>query len=385
VCHSSLKSRRGSEAGPACRVRHRVLSTQYSVLSPAPTPAAFTLVELLVVITIIGILIALLLPAVQAAREAARKATCSNNLRQVGIGLLNFEAKKGFLPPGVNSSRRSDVANTWVYLLHWIMPELELQAYYDLLHDGSHWINNIHTDKHVLSLVDKISFATVQCPSDMLSDNAWMTDNDLNENGTRSKAPKTNYLGMFSGRNDADGDYGELTVAAVRAVVSSRWRAVFRYGQGTPISDITDGTSNTIAVAEYLKGVDSYDERAHFYEPNAGWQTLFAMYAPNTKTADRLYVCGANPHMAGYATPNEPSLNLPCDKASSSSTGYPSDSYASARSRHPGGVFAVFCDGSVRFISDSISSRSPANLTDDAIGTWQRLVWINDGMIPDNY
>src|SRR4030042_7024281 len=64
------------------------------------TKRGFTLVELLVVIAIIGILIALLLPAVQAAREAARRASCLNNLTQLGIALQNYESAHGVLPPG---------------------------------------------------------------------------------------------------------------------------------------------------------------------------------------------------------------------------------------------------------------------------------------------
>jgi prepilin-type N-terminal cleavage/methylation domain-containing protein len=92
----------------------------------------FTLVELLVVIAIIGVLVALLLPAIQAAREAARRSQCSNNLKQIGLAVLNYESAVGRLPAG---STTNDQDRTGDYLSTWtvdILPYLEQQALYDL-------------------------------------------------------------------------------------------------------------------------------------------------------------------------------------------------------------------------------------------------------------
>ncbi len=95
--------------------------------------SGFTLVELLVVIAIIGILIALLLPAVQAAREAARRLQCSNNLRQIALAVLNYEAQLGTFPVSIHHSSQGGVVGTGMSWMIGILPFMEQQALYDSL------------------------------------------------------------------------------------------------------------------------------------------------------------------------------------------------------------------------------------------------------------
>ncbi len=336
---------------------------------------AFTLVELLVVITIIGILIALLLPAVQAAREAARKTQCCNNMRQIGIALHNFECKKGTFPPGImakmrfaNTSYQADGGYQWTYLLHFLLPDLELEAYYTAI-DGPRFDSDLYHNRAAWDSVDAQGLAHFWCPSDNVNGNNFLTVADSSKNYL---LPKINYLGIFSGLNDGDAAY---SAANAPYPLSPSRHAVFCYGQGTPIADIKDGTSNTIALAEYLKGVDTVDARGNFYTHRAGCQTLFVTLEPNSKTKDRLtiYFC------PNSGSPDEPSMNLPCE-----GTANDNEHYAGSRSRHPGGVNTLFCDGSVHFISDSVNSHAPTNDA-DVPGTWQRLGWMADGLTPGDF
>src|SRR6185312_15467406 len=102
----------------------------------------FTLVELLVVIAIIGALVALLLPAVQSARESARRNQCSNNLKQIGLAALNYDASRGVFPPGylgsTNPKRASAITgpsgpHQWIGVLVYLLPYMEAQPVFDRL------------------------------------------------------------------------------------------------------------------------------------------------------------------------------------------------------------------------------------------------------------
>jgi prepilin-type N-terminal cleavage/methylation domain-containing protein/prepilin-type processing-associated H-X9-DG protein len=336
--------------------------------------AGFTLVELLVVITIIGVLIALLLPAVQAAREAARRMQCTNNLKQVGLAMHSFESQNRTFPPGTKAKYRFSYGYPtdngvqtggyeWTCYLHFMFPYLEQQAYYDMLKGPEFNLAN-PWETAAWANVPINAMAAFSCPSDGFGGNVTSSSCAL-----AARVPKTNYLGIFSGVRDGDNYSGRSYKNPVTTV-----RAAFRPSEGTPIADIVDGTSNTLAVAEYLKGIDEKDSRGAFWSNRAGLQFLYVTQGPNSVAQDNIsqYIC------PNGGSPSDLSNNLPC------TGGDDSANFASPRSRQSGGVNAVFCDGSVHFISDSVDSHVPTGPSDPP-GTWQRLGWIADGYTAGNY
>jgi prepilin-type processing-associated H-X9-DG protein len=200
-----------------------------------------------------------------------------------------------------------------------------------------------NTAAWVDSGVNNMAIPALQCPSDTVSGFSTLIS------GLR--LAKTNYLGIFSGLKDLDA-YNNS---------NPKQRAVFCFGKGTSFADIKDGASNTMAVAEYLKGTDENDARGFFYTQRAGCQTLFVKLGPNSMAPDAFV--GNDSHFCPTDNSrNDPSANLPCTQLTDD------ENYASPRSRHPGGVNVVFCDGSVHFVQDGINSE-----------TWQNLGWIDDG------
>ena len=139
--------------------------------------------------------------------------------------------------------------------------------------------------------------------------------------------------------------------------------AVFRMHDRVALKKIEDGTSKTMAVAEYLTGLDRHDVRGFFMTNRAGCQFLYVTLGPNSNAPDNLL--GSHPDFCpADGSRNRPERNLPC------TPGPTDENYASPRSQHSGGVQVVFCDGSVRFMSDSI-----------ATAVWQPLGWVADGAV----
>ncbi len=309
----------------------------------------FTLVELLVVIAIIGILIALLLPAVQAAREAARRLQCANNLKQLGLALLNYESQLRTFPPGMIATRVNRGARTpWAVHLY---PFIEEKAVYDqvvFIPNTESYNGFCFVDANLLGRNAPLALPipAFQCPSDgadPVYEVYWRNDGAYNA--------KSNYGAMF----------GNVNMGATFAGDQGHKAHAFGYNRPVRIGDIRDGTSNTMALAEMLKGIegDRRDYRGVIHWDNSPGSVVFTTAGPNSPQPDIMY--------PGFCTPemNLPQRNLPCIAA-----GNILDQCGLSRSRHPGGVQVVRCDGSAHFVSETIG-----------LAIWQAMGTIDGGEI----
>ncbi|MEW4455528.1 DUF1559 domain-containing protein [Bremerella sp. JC817] len=201
-------------------------------------PRGFTLVELLVVIAIIGVLIALLLPAVQQAREAARRMSCSNQLKQVGIALHNYHDTFLTLPPGLVTSNQ-------VCWLTQILPQIEQSALYDRIGAVGAFDEPWEDVPEMVSTGNPPLAKTVLqgyiCPSDSSRGNGL----NMRLGGTGgNNFGKSNYIGIYSAY------YNASDPVATNGAGGTDRDATFYDNSSTQFSDITDGLSNTIIVAE---------------------------------------------------------------------------------------------------------------------------------------
>jgi prepilin-type processing-associated H-X9-DG protein len=240
----------------------------------------------------------------------------------------------------------------WTYFLHYMLPYLEQQAYYDALRGPRFDVENPW--RNAASWPSTLNGATIPmvlCPSDGMG-------GDFSKKCPPCVLPKSNYLCIFSGLKD--GDNWDNSTDYYKPCIQTQV-AAFRADKGVSFSEIKDGTSNTMAVAEYLKGPDDASYRGFCYTNRAGCKFLYVTTGPNSPADDNLF---SYDHFCG-SSDDQPEQNLPCTPGGGEAN------FATPRSRHPGGVNAVFCDGSVHFIQDSI------NLT-----PWRSLGWIDDGSVP---
>lgn len=257
----------------------------------------FTLVELLVVIAIIGILVALLLPAVQAAREAARRSQCTNNLKQMGLALHNYHDTHKVFPPGYISS----LGWNWG---SYLLPFSEQQPLYDNMGvgDPTDWGNPDHLDN------GRTPLALYLCPSDSYPQNVR---NDRRRPRHASGGNNRKALGYSSyvGIRGSNSAWRENSNGVIYPNSAIRFR------------DIVDGTSNTVAISERR------------YKNHNG----------------SIWCCTSNNHgnihytLADTGTPQgrDELINGSHTNAISS--------------QHPGGALFALCDGSTRFISETIN------------------------------
>jgi prepilin-type N-terminal cleavage/methylation domain-containing protein/prepilin-type processing-associated H-X9-DG protein len=329
---------------------------------------AFTLIELLVVIAIIAVLIALLVPAVQKVREAAARAKCQNNLKQLALACIHFEATSGAYPRGnaLNSSNftTGDNRASWLFM---VLPYTEQNNLYQQVREAGTLTNAVN--RGILPKVLPFS----RCPSD-----GWDLGNGNLCNYVGSSGPQCN--NTPSGNCDTpifqrfcNGVNQNQTGPAVPPTLNPRtypgydasytWgdtsdpslvRGMFvRGGAQIRVVDVIDGTSNTILLGEILP------EFAEFQRyTNLGWagsnhvsqgQTIQPINWP----IDPIPLNGPAAYSANCmqtGTGACPSGPTHCMWNWHVTWGF--------RSRHPGGVNFVFADGSVHFISEGIDHQT---------------------------
>jgi len=320
----------------------------------------FTLIELLVVITIIGMLIGLLLPAVQKVRSVAARLQCANNLKQIGLAMMNYESTYSTFPAGyldnmttipVNATATTNpdpnIGWGWGAL---ILPYLEQEPLYKSININSIAMNNTSaaaiafrktfikgffctsdaTDLNTFGILGTVN------PSDDTTglETFYLSGPDGNFKLIRFELAKSSYSGINGQRDLRDFD-------------SALGLGMLIRGRGVSIAEVTDGLSNTLFVGErssilfYKQADGSRPSVCTWVGALPGGDLINGIFP----RAPALYILGHTGEPSDPHKPNSPQAN-----------GFfrPED----FTSKHSGGVNFLFGDGSVKFITDSIDGQT---------------------------
>ena len=327
---------------------------------------AFTLIELLVVIAIIAVLIALLLPAVQSAREAARRIQCVNNLKQMGLGLHNYESIAGALPPQLVLGG-SGTTVTWYggWSVHGrLLPFMEQGAMFNAINFA------IDYESGPNLTVTALSLSVFLCPSEP------------------QQQPGLAPFGALAGVTSYGFAMGDWYVWG--GFQGADNRGSFVVNQSRRFADFTDGLSNTVMASEsktyqsYVRDCGSLSKINNpnlVPAPNADPLSVAPEYAGcsyKPKGGHTIWADG-HVHQSGFTTAWPPNKFTPGGatkvedvdlNGQREKLGGPTYAAVTARSYHPGGVNALFGDGSVRFVKSTINGN-----------TWRALGTIRGGEV----
>jgi len=331
------------------------------------------LIELLVVIAIIAVLIALLLPAVQAAREAARRAQCVNNLKQLALAAHNYESANGSFPSNLYLHQNySSATYTWnnSSWLVFMLPQMEQQALFNAVNfsimwgpnAGGNWPASVRGQQN--STVRLTVLNALLCPSDP---SPPIDTKNADEIGTNNSAAGTSYVANL-GDNCLQCGFFQPGVQTFCAATGYYCRGnqladastntpgvpgqttgsgiIWRQCNGVALREITDGTSNTMLAGEQIMGVTNWNTWVHANH-SVGSTALPLNYVPpgvKIRGSDSIIV----------ATGGSDAGNWP--------------HWYSFRSQHPGGGNFAMCDGSVKFLKNSINMSIYQALSTRALG-----------------